>query len=75
MYIILILKWEKSRQSFKVPVILFKDLFLFHVYECFAVMHVCVPYACLVSLAGRRAPVSLEVELKMIVSCHVRVGN
>lgn len=55
---------------------IFWDLFLFYMYGYFALMYVCVPYACSVLLQARgRCQISLELELEMTASHYVGVGN
>jgi hypothetical protein len=40
------------------------DFFLFYIYWCFACVYICV-----------RESDPLELELQMVVSCHVVAGN
>jgi hypothetical protein len=44
-------------------------------YGYFALMYVCVPCAYSVLLQGRRCQSSLELELEMIASHYVGIGN
>lgn len=54
--------------------IFFKDLLLFYVYECFAHIYVYVLHVSLVSSEpGKRWQSSLNLELEMVVSCHLWV--
>lgn len=54
--------------------ILFKKYLLLHVYFCLHL--VCVPCVTLAPMEGRRGcrrPWNLELELQMVVSCHVGI--
>jgi formate hydrogenlyase subunit 4 len=56
--------------------IYFLLIYLFYVYECFACISVCAPYACLVSMEIRREiSDSLVLEVQIVVSNHVGAGN
>lgn len=46
-----------------------------YVYKCFACVHGCTPYACLVPVKVRRHQTSLEVGLKMVVNTPVSAGK
>lgn len=52
-----------------------KNPTLKNVYGCFTVTYVCAPCACLVKRGQKRALDPMEVELEMVVGCHVVPGN
>lgn len=44
-------------------------------HECFAYMSICVPPASLLSAEARGKENPLELELQVVVSCHVSTVN
>jgi hypothetical protein len=54
----------------------FLKIYLFYVYGNFVCMYVCVPHVCLVPIETRRVClIPLELELQMVMSCHVGSGR
>lgn len=54
-------------------IILFK--LLFYVYKCFACVCICVLQACGAHGSQKRASDLMELELQVVVSCHVGAGH
>ena len=54
---------------------LFSLLFLFCMYECIASLHVGMPVLCNACRGQKEVLDPLELELWMVVSCHVGAGN
>lgn len=44
-------------------------------YGCFACIYVCVPFECSSHRGQKRVSDLLEMELQMVVKCHVGVVN
>lgn len=45
-------------------------------YGCLAFIYVCAPCACLVPTEAKRGPkIPLEVDLEMVVNCHLSAEN
>lgn len=49
-------------------------IYLFYV-VCLFCLHICVPHACSVQGGQKRSLDPLELELQMIVTCHVCAGS
>ena len=49
--------------------------YIISVSGCFTCMYACVPHVCLVFVGQKRESVPLELELQMVVSHHMSIGN
>ena len=70
---LVLLTTEPSLSGFVVCV--FYKIYLFYVSECFACMYVCTPYVQSARGVLKRVSGHLDLELGIVVSHHVGVGN